>query len=90
MCLERKHFCIFKVTESQCVKHPVSLQGKNLSVGHGVCLSLQLSVAVCLSRCCLLERPLSVLNNRKHCERLKHYKNAVCENSSGARHILHT
>lgn len=23
--LERKHFCIFKVTESQCMEHPVSL-----------------------------------------------------------------
>lgn len=37
--LEGRHFCIFKVTESQCMERPVSLKGKNLSVGHGVSFS---------------------------------------------------
>lgn len=65
---ERKHFCIFKVTESP-VRSILSARGEHLSVGHGVCLPLLLSVTVCLSRCCLLERPLSLLHDRERCER---------------------
>lgn len=42
---ERKHFCVFKVTESPAWSI-LSARREHLSVGHGVCLSLLLSVTV--------------------------------------------